>query len=96
LVAGLTGILAGAVTGGVVGALVKTGVPVDDAPYNAEGIRRGSVRGRSHMVAGRHASVFEDGYAEGLSSSNGGLGREVHTGFSHRYQRAQQFRYPAA
>lgn len=42
------------------------------------------------------ASVFEDGYAEGLSSSNGGLGREVHTGFSHRYQRAQQVRYPAS
>jgi hypothetical protein len=41
IVAGLTGALAGTVTGGFVGALVKSGVPEDEAPYYAEGIRRG-------------------------------------------------------
>lgn len=33
--------MAGALTGGIVGTLVKSGVPEDEAPYYAEGIRRG-------------------------------------------------------
>jgi hypothetical protein len=41
IVAGLTGIIAGAVAGGIAGALIKSGVPEDEAPYYAEGIRRG-------------------------------------------------------
>jgi len=41
IAAGLTGILAGSVTGGIIGALVKSGVPKDESPYYAEGIRRG-------------------------------------------------------
>lgn len=41
IMAGLTGILFGVVTGGLVGALIKTGVPEDEAPYYAESIRRG-------------------------------------------------------
>jgi hypothetical protein len=41
LLAGLSGAFAGAVMGGVVGALVKSGVPADEAPYYAEGVRRG-------------------------------------------------------
>lgn len=38
---GAVGAVAGAATGGVVAALVKTGLPEQDAQYYAEGIRRG-------------------------------------------------------
>lgn len=41
IVADLTATVAGTLPGGVIGALVKSDVPEDEAPYYAEGIRRG-------------------------------------------------------
>jgi hypothetical protein len=65
IVAGLTGIVAGAVTGGIAGVLIKSGVPEDDAPYYAEGIRRGgtlvsietSNTLRAQDILNRHGSI---------------------------------------
>lgn len=55
IVAGLAGALAGGITGGFLGILVNTGIAEDEAPYYAEGIRRGgtliSIQTDQHLHA---------------------------------------------
>lgn len=55
IAAGLTGAAVGAVTGGVLSALVEWGIPEEEAEYYAEGIRRGGT-----LVAARVADERVD------------------------------------
>lgn len=55
IAAGLTGAAVGAVTGGVLSALVEWGIPEEEAEYYAEGIRRGGT-----LVAARTAEERVD------------------------------------
>lgn len=55
IAAGLTGAAVGAVTGGVLSALVEWGIPEEEAEYYAEGIRRGGT-----LVAARVADERAD------------------------------------
>jgi len=67
LLAGLTGASAGAVAGGVIGALTDEGVPEERAMYYAEAVRRGGA-----LVTVRADDVRADRAAE-ILRANGGI-----------------------
>jgi hypothetical protein len=67
LLAGLTGAGAGAVAGGVIGALTDEGVPEEHATYYAEAVRRGGA-----LVTVRVDDVRADRAAE-ILRANGGI-----------------------
>ena len=64
IAAALTGAGIGAVAGGGIGALIKQGVPEEDAKYYTEGVRRGgtlvTVQAESEDMADRAAAIMRD------------------------------------
>lgn len=59
LVAGLTGAAVGAVTGGILSALVEWGIPEEEAGYYAESVRRGSTLVAARVMEDRVDDVVE-------------------------------------